>query len=76
MAEYDLYEKNILIIMALRIEYPVFLHFSSSALCASPQIDSEMNRGLLNWLLCDYIKSVRVRERGKTWEGGDRVPEH
>lgn len=75
MAGYDLYEKSIQIIIALRIEYLLFLHFSSSALCI-PQIDSEMNRGLLKSLLCDNIKSVRVSERGKRGEGGDRVPKH
>lgn len=34
-----------------------------------PQIDTEMNRGLLNWLLCDYINTVRARKDrgGRRW---------
>lgn len=62
MAEYDLYEKNILIMMALVIEYPL-LHTISSALCI-PQIDRGVSRGLLNSLLCDNIKSARVKGEG------------
>lgn len=66
MAGYDLYEKNIQIITALVIEYPLF-HTSSTALCM-PKIDIEMDRGLLNSLLCDNIKSARV-SGGLGWSG-------
>lgn len=56
-------EKHILIVTALIIEYPL-LHIILSALCI-PQIDRGVSRGLLNSLLCDNIKSTRVKEVGK-----------
>lgn len=64
MAEYYLYEKNILtdIMTALVIEYPL-LHTISSALCI-PQIDRDNSRELLNSLLSGNIKSAGVKGMG------------
>lgn len=53
---------------ALVIEYPL-LHTTSSALCI-PQIDRGVSRGLLNSLLCDNIKSARVKGEGGLEGGG------
>lgn len=51
--------------MSLGMEYLFSFYTSRHLHCVHP-LDRAMNGGLLNWLLCDYIKSVRVR---KEWGG-------